>query len=36
MQITVRLRRKAGVDALGKTVRNVLINNFGQKVIYIF
>ena len=36
MQITVRLRRKAGVDALGKTVRNVLINNFGQKVIYVF
>ena len=36
VQITVRLRRKAGVDALGKTVRNVLINNFGQKVIYIF
>ena len=36
MQITVRLRRKAGVDALGKTVRNILINNFGQKVIYVF
>ena len=36
VQIAVRLRRKTSVDALGQTVRNILVNNFRQKVVYIF
>ena len=35
MQITVRLRRKAGVDALGKTVFNILVDDFCEEVVYI-
>ena len=36
VQIAVRLGRKTGMNALGQAVCDVLVNDFRQKVIYIF
>ena len=36
VQIAVRLGRKTGMNALGQAVCDVLVNDFRQKVVYIF
>ena len=36
VQIAVRLGRKAGVDLFGQPRRDVLVNDLGQKVVYVF